>query len=166
MLQRADYLFWIYFYFGWYGIVLLGQRQDTLMSLLLPIPALLYLLWQKKLPAGIYLRAGFLAIVGILFDSFSNYVGWTSFLPGVLSPKVPVWLFSLWFLYLCYMPMLAKIFEKRLFLAFVAGALFGPLSYLSGAHFQLFRFSETSSIFIYSVFWGIHLFATARFIWK
>lgn len=159
-------LFWVYFYVGWYGIILLGKHQDSALSLLFSLPPALYLIWKKELTIKVCLRATALVIVGLGFDILSNGLGWISFVPNISAPLAPIWLCSLWILYFCYLPMLAKLFQNRLLLAMAMGAVFGPLSYLSGTHFSLLLFSGTYAIFIYALFWGIHFLITARFLWK
>ncbi len=166
MIRPSQILFWIYFYMGWYGIVSLGQKQDSILSLLLPLPPLAYLLWQRELPFKGYLRAVVLCAAGLIFDSLSNYLGWISFIPAAPFPAIPLWLFSLWLLYFCYMPLLAKVFQNHWLWALAMGAVFGPLSYFTGTYFELLRFNATYTIFIYALFWGTHLMITARILWK
>lgn len=162
MKSKADILFFIYFYVAWFVCVLAGRNQDSLVSLVLPIPALAFAIWKQKVSGRVLARALILSCVGIGFDVLAHRAGWISFESGSVPNQehlwsiLPIWLLSLWFLYMAYLPTLAEIFRGRLMVGFALGSVFGPLSYLSGEKFDLLYFAGKQEILNYSVFWGFH----------
>lgn len=166
MKSKGTILFFLYFYVAWYLCVLTGKAGDHLVSLVLPIPALIFSIWGQRVSVEIMFRSFILICLGIGFDALANRVGWISFESvSVTNQKhtwslLPMWLISLWLLYMAYLPALAKIFRGHLMVGVLMGSVFGPLSYLSGEKFEVLFFAGTWEILFYAIFWGLHFLAS------
>lgn len=166
MRSKGTVLFFIYFYVAWVLCVLIGRSQDHFVSLFLPIPALIFAVWMQKVSVKILIRSLILICLGIGFDVLANHADWISFESRIAPSQeqvwsvLPIWLLSLWALYMAYLPTLANIFRGRLIVGFVMGSVFGPLSYLSGEKFDLLYFGSKQAVFFYAIFWGLHFLAS------
>jgi hypothetical protein len=168
--SKGTVLFFLYFHLAWFLCVLAGKAQDNLVSLFFPIPAFAFAIWKQKVSVEILVRSLILICIGIGFDALANRAGWISFeSKSALNQEqmwsiLPIWLLGLWFLYMAYLPTLAKMFRGRLILGFVMGSVFGPLSYLSGENFDLLYIVGKEEIFFYAIFWGLHFLASIVFL--
>lgn len=98
----------------------------------------------------------FLAIaVGILFDGIAAQMGLVTYLDEVYV-FAPLWLISMWFLFVAILPVAAPLFQSKLWLAFVLGALFGPLTYYSGEQLGVLLFQSSWALYAYAIFWAIY----------
>lgn len=145
---------YLWFYLGWFACIFLAQRDLSSWSLLLA--AVSWGLSLKLYPQNIrgILFFVLLLFLGLGFDKLAlNY--------GLLVLKVfqefgmPLWLVSMWLLFLSVLPMLRSFFEKRLLLAAILGAIFGPISYLSGQKFSVIELVSLSGLLAYILFWAV-----------
>ncbi len=95
--------------------------------------------------------------IGLLFDSVGVSFKFIQLNPPADIGWLPVWLISIWLLFVSSLPLLQSLFQKKYFLASFLGAIFGPLSYRAGAQFGLLEMNGVSALFIYSVFWAIYI---------
>ena len=103
------------------------------------------------------LRLVTLLFAGLLFDSSAVYFNWIQLNPPAEIGWLPIWMISLWLLFISSMPLLQSLFQNKYFLAAIAGAVFGPLSYQAGAKFGVLHLNGAISLVIYSVYWAIYI---------
>lgn len=72
-------------------------------------------------------------ILGGLFDTLWVYLGWVSFKHAAFSPLPPYWLICLWLAFALTINHSMSWMKSHYWLALLAGAISGPLSYLAGA---------------------------------
>jgi hypothetical protein len=149
-------LFILYFYLAWFLCIFAGKSSHQLFALILPLPSFVFFFLNTEKKKEIFFKSFILLILGILSDVFGNFFGFIYFVPSTPFPFLPIWLLSMWLLYISYLPFMIQFFRKKYVLAFFLGAFFGPLSYLSGTKFDLIYFASKKSIFIYSLFWGFY----------
>ncbi len=147
-------LLYLWFYVGWFVCIFLAQRDLSSWSLLLA--AVSWGLSLRLYPQGVRGIVFFLFLLGLGlgFDTFAvNY----ELLVLTTSSQfgLPLWLVSIWLLFLSVLPMMRSFFERRLMLAGLLGAIFGPLSYLSGQKFSLVTLVGWSGTLAYVLFWAL-----------
>ena len=102
-----------------------------------------------------------LFVVGLAFDYIGIYYKLIETIPATENNWMPLWLISLWLLFISSLPLLItplqNLFLKKYFIASILGALFGPLSYSAGAQFAVLKFNGTTAIIIYSLFWALYM---------
>lgn len=144
----------LWFYVGWFACVFMARAQSDIFSLI--FPAVGWFLMSKVYPLSarrLYILSG-LTIVGLIFDSGMGWFGLIRFEPEALF--APLWLVSIWLLFASLLPLTKEAFGDRLLLSAFLGAIFGPLSYLSGEAFGVLFFSHPSTVWIFSLFWALY----------
>lgn len=154
----------VWFYLGWFGCIYFAKWGLENFSLLFPLFPFTYFLKAKLFSNKELIFFLGAAIVGILFDSSAYFAKLIQF-ENHQSGFIPVWLISMWFLFVSVLALSHAFFQSRLWLAAALGAVFGPLSYLSGEAFQVFSFTSQLSILIYAIFWAVY-FPAMHYIYR
>ena len=141
-------------YVGWFACILLGRAGWGWLSVVFPIAVWLFYVRAAKPERTTLLKMFMICLLGLVSDNSVLSRGMIEFNP-VSTPLVPVWMFSLWFLFGPSFPILKKVFQRRYFLAALAGAVFGPLSYKSGAQFGVMQMNSQWTFLYYVIFWAI-----------
>lgn len=136
------------FELGWFVLVYFQQ--------LAMLPVLLYCLYglwrlssQRKRVAVVLF-----ALLGIVIDSVLIQFGVLSF---ALQDTLPFWFWVLWVLFALAVVEFMAAFLQKLWLAFILGAVGGPLSYIGGAALSGGVLSFPAGYLSYSVLaliWG------------
>lgn len=145
---------YLWFYVGWFVCIFLAQRDLSSWSLLLA--AISWGLSLKIYPMRAKGLLFFLLLLGLGlgFDFFALQVG----LLEIMTHKefgLPLWLVSIWLLFLSVLPMMRSFFAHRLVLAGILGALLGPLSYVSGQKFSVINLVGSTAVLVYGLFWSL-----------
>jgi hypothetical protein len=137
---------------GWFLCVFSTLVGMDWLSLLVPAIAWLVLLKQQKNSSVLILVL--LAIVGCVFDQLFYMRGFVVFNlhSGAL---IPLWLVSMWFLFVTMIPTISRFFKNRWLLAVVLGAIMGPLAYKGGEPFNVIMLQQNALI-VFAVFWGLY----------
>lgn len=152
----AKALFSVWIYLSWFACVFAGKYQVSWASLLF-VAVSWFLLFKifKPLPkTSLQLLA--LAAVGLAFDAVLFATSAIRFTPEPQWGYLPLWLISLWLVFVAALPMLSGLFQKRYLIAAIAGAVFGPLSYKAGEQFDVLHMNSLSVLIIYAVFWALY----------
>ena len=98
------------------------------------------------------MAAGTIADTLFKATGFLSYVGGYSFAPFL----APLWITTMWGGFAATLNHSLGWLKNRMPLAFVMGAVFGPLSYMAGAKFDaiIFNQSTTVTVIILGLFWG------------
>jgi hypothetical protein len=82
-----------------------------------------------------------------------SYAGGYDFAPGL----APLWISVMWGGFAATLNHSLGWLKKRTSLAFLMGAVFGPLSYMAGSKFEAIIFNQdmTVSMLILGLFWGL-----------
>jgi hypothetical protein len=98
-------------------------------------------------------------LIGTIADTIFSITGLLSYAGGYSFAPVlaPLWITAMWGGFAATLNHSLGWLKKRAPLAFLMGAVFGPLSYMAGAKFDaiLFNQSTTVTIIILGVFWGL-----------
>lgn len=164
MKHLQSILFFAYFYAAWFGSLWLGKNGFGIFALLLFLPSLFYSMVLHMFSKGVWIRAFLLGCLGIGFDQVMSVLGLVQFFGPEFSVLIPLWLIGLWLTYVAYLPTMAQLFAKQRKIAVLLGAIFGPLSYFSGAKMGMMTFSQNEVFLVYAAFWGLHLFLTLHFL--
>jgi hypothetical protein len=142
---------------GWFGCVYFAKADWQIASLIFPIVSwfMMELIFRPKLQLRLQLLV--LLVVGILFDSVSVYYNLIEMKPADIYGWLPLWLISLWLLFITSIPLLQSFLKKRYFIAAIVGGVFGPLSYRAGAQFDVLLMNGNFSMIVYSIFWALYI---------
>lgn len=154
---------------GWFGCVYFGTQDWGVASLIFPLIAWVLLKLAFELNRTSLFRLFVLLVVGLTFDSIAMYSGLIEILQPTLDGFLPIndvlpingflpmWLISLWLLFIASLPLLHSLFRKKYFLAAILGAIFGPLSYRGGTQFGILTMNGSTAIIIYAIFWAVYI---------
>jgi hypothetical protein len=150
------FMFAISIYVGWYGCAYSGQNDLGPLSIVFPILTWILLFRTVKL-SRLELRKFFvLFIVGVLFDFISAKQNLLTITGEEKVFLLPIWLLSMWLIFVASLPLLKSLLKKRYYLAALLGAIFGPLSYYTGTKFKILFYNNNTAIIIYVIFWAIY----------
>jgi len=145
----------VWFNLAWFGCVFTAQKSLDIWSLLLPLIALGLLLWVQPVSKKTALILFGLSVVGIVFDYMAYKFDLIVFTKNDFS-FLPIWLISMWFLFVTILPISRPVFAARPLLAAALGFIFGPLTYYSGEAFGVMALTGWPAISIYAVFWALY----------
>ena len=141
------------YYFGWFGAVYFAKSENSLSCFVFPFLLLSFLYLRRHLNKNVIFLSIIIAGLGMLFDFSMSYLGLIS-IYGNSILFVPTWLTSIWFSFSLSIVKLSLNFNPPNWIAVLLGITMGPLSYKSGEFFQLITFLQSSTLFIYALFWG------------
>jgi hypothetical protein len=97
------------------------------------------------------------ASLGMIFDSALVAVGWVNYPAGQWHPMLaPYWIVALWIGFATTLNVSLKWLRGRNVLAFIFGAVGGPLSYLAGVNLGAATFlDKASALLALSLGWAI-----------
>lgn len=145
----------IWYYVGWFGSVYSGKYGLSKWSLFFPVFLVSILIAWKKLSFKLTAFLAFMATLGVCFDAVMAANGAILFSDADYS-ILPLWLISIWFLFVFVIPIMVPLFYSRLWLAAVLGLILGPLSYASGSAMGVLSFADDKAASLYAAFWGLY----------
>jgi hypothetical protein len=97
--------------------------------------------------------------LGVTLDSIMIRAGWLVYPTGtVINGLSPLWILGMWMLFATTFNISFRWMQSRIVLAGVMGAIFGPLSYYSGAKLGAVNFGDTGTAMLaLAVSWGLLL---------
>jgi hypothetical protein len=143
---------------GWMACAI-GAAQE--MAWLGPLVVALYLglhiYWSPKriMELRFIVLAG---LIGLVVDSLKKITGLISYAGDIpIAWLAPPWIIAMWLLFSTSMNGSLSWLKGRYMLAVILGAIFGPLSYVSGARLGAaeFNFNFWITIGILAVVWGL-----------
>lgn len=164
MSTMQNLILFIWFYIGWFGCVFFSKWNLSVWSLVFALPPLLYFLFFQIISKRQFLLLLLLAFIGVVFDSIAYFFNLIHFTNHDLK-IIPLWLVSMWLLFISVFPISHKIFNSKKTLASIVGMIAGPLSYYSGEAFEVLFFNTQITIIIYAVFWAFY-FPIAHIIYR
>lgn len=124
---------YVFFQVGWLSCVVFAAQGRPLwgFGVALAVIGLHLLLATRCLPEIKLIIV--CAAIGTLFDSLLMATGWVSYPSGLWLPGLaPYWIIAMWLLFATTLNLSMGWLRGRPWLASVAGALGGPLSYMAG----------------------------------
>ena len=147
--------FYIWIYAAWFGCLVLARYGWGDFSLAFPILSWAFLASLRRLDPRTVVKVVSLCLVGIAFDATSQALGWIRIEPAP-QQGLPLWMYSLWFLFGASLPDLEAVFGPRLFVGALASAVLGPYSYKAGEKFEILYMTSFDVNFIYAAFWALY----------
>lgn len=145
----------VWFYVGWFACVFFARQGWDNWTLVFPAVSLALLAFLGHgLSRRSYVTLLVIAVVGMTFDFIASRFGVIHF-KNSGAGFLPVWLISIWLLFVATIPLMKALFGKRWLLAAILGLVFGPLSYQSGQIFELLTFEGPLFFVVYGLFWFI-----------
>ena len=110
---------------------------------------------QNPLPESVLIILA--GLIGLVFDSLLVTLGWLSYHSGTLvSGTAPHWIVALWMLFATTLNVSLRWLRTRWILAFVLGAIAGPLAYVAGNKFGALQFVQpTPGLLALALGWAI-----------
>ena len=108
-------------------------------------------------------------VMGLLFDSLLANSGWLRYAgEGVVAGMAPVWIVAMWALFATTLNVSMSWLRDRPVVALLAGAVFGPLSYmagqrLGGLEFIDFNMAIVALALIWALAMPVLMLAASRF---
>ena len=153
-------------YLGWFGCVYLGKNGYGFASLIFPAVSWKLLRFNFQLKRQILFLLMFFLFIGLLFDSAGVYFNLIKINPPAGIGWLPIWMISLWLLFVSSLPLMQSLFNKKYALASLFGAIFGPLSYRAGTHFGTLEINGKIAILTYAIFWSVYIPSTIFWLGK
>lgn len=155
--MKLSLINYVTFQIGWFSCVLSAANGQPMLGLLVTIAlVLLHLkLAQRPMPEIRLLLA--CGAIGIVFDSLLLATGWISYPSGSWIPGLaPYWIIAIWLLFATTLNLSMGFLRGRHWLAALAGALGGPLSYMAGEKLGGIGLNNPEAAMIaLAVGWGI-----------
>lgn len=107
------------------------------------------------------------ATIGLVVDSVVMAFGVFEFQHGIiLGWLIPPWLVVLWMAFAMTLNHSLGYFQKKPWLAFLGGAISGPLSYLAGVKLDAIQigYSYTVTFLVFAIIWGPLFFGLTRYV--
>lgn len=169
MKSMARFALFAWFYIGWFGCVFMSASEYEAYTLLFPlVGGFMFASTIENPKRSSLLLTGFvlfsLAVVGMIFDSLMFKYGLIRFASASEPRFLPLWLVSIWGLFVLLLPVAQRFFANRLILSSVLGLIMGPLSYKSGEVFGVLFLESFLSLASYAVFWAIYFPTSIVFI--
>lgn len=129
---------------AWAGGLMMSQREEARRLLLM---------W-----------GGGGALIGLIGDGASLYMGLYIPAEPPLIPYVPLWLITLWIAFAMFAPLSLNWALRRPLIAVAFGAIGGPLSYLAGVKWGAMAFGSSASLSlsVTGALWGASMYLAAR----
>lgn len=140
---------------GWFGCIYFAKTDFPWLSLVFPLFAWILIFKLETIKWAESLNLLLWATVGILFDGLVHHFGLIRF-ASQDTAFVPIWLVSMWLLFVAVFPLTRKLLSSKLLIAAVLGIIFGPLTYKSGEVFDVMYFTSSWTFAAFSIFWGLY----------
>jgi hypothetical protein len=144
---------------GWFACAL-GAAHDKpwigILVVLLYLSVHLYWSQDRQREAVLILTVG---ILGMLVDSLCRITGLLTYNGDLLAFTwlAPLWIVALWLQFASMLNASLAWLQGRYVLAFVMGAVFGPLSYLGGARLGALALNHEKgfTVLVLGLIWGM-----------
>lgn len=150
---------------GWFACAIgAAQGRQWLGLVVVAVYLILHLLWsdewRRELPFILTVGA-----LGMMIDSLSKITGLLIYNGDSLHIAwlAPLWIGALWLQFASTLNVSLAWLQDNYLVAFVLGAIFGPLSYLGGARLGALALphDKTFTVVILAIIWGIAMPALA-----
>ena len=143
---------------GWFACAIGAARgMPWLGPLVVLVYLILHLAWSEKRARELT----FILLVGLLgwvVDSLKKVTGLISYASDIsITWMAPPWIEAMWLLFSTSLNGTLMWLQGRYFVAVILGAVFGPLSYVTGVRLGAIEFNKDLlfTIVVLAVVWGI-----------
>lgn len=155
MTKQTKIFLFLWFYVGWFGCVFLAKMNQPATSLFFPLVILIFLAYKKIFNQQQWKRITYFFIIGLGFDFILYKANLIAF-PNQDFEFLPIWLVSIWILFVSTLPLMTDYFSARPLVAIVLGGILGPLNYYNGTRFGIVIIDFSITYLFYSLFWSIY----------
>ena len=147
----------VLFQVGWFACVLGAAKGMPWIGLLAAAVVLAWHLEQAARPAEELKLIALALLIGAVWDSALVALGWITYPNGhFLAGAAPYWILALWVLFATTLNVSMRWMRYRLLIAFVLGAICGPLSYWGAGRMGAAAFPDlTTALIALAVGWGL-----------
>jgi hypothetical protein len=144
---------------GWFACVLGAAKGVPWLGLVVAAICLaLHLLWSKDRVRELrYILT--VGLLGMVIDSLNKCTGLLSYNGDLLNIAwlAPLWIGALWLQFASTMNLSLSWLQGNYLLAFVLGAIAGPLSYMGGVRLGAIALphDKTFTVIVLGIIWGI-----------
>jgi hypothetical protein len=142
---------------GWFSCVLSAANGLPWLGLLVVCLIVALHLRTADHPSHELQLLALCMVMGLVFDSLLVGSGWVRYPSGMLfSGIAPYWILAMWALFSTTLNHSMGWLKNSLVLAFVMGAVFGPLSYLAGQRLGAIELVDFwSSMVALAIIWAV-----------
>ena len=137
------------FQLGWFACVLGAAHGWPWAGVAVAVAVVALHLARAASPMDELKLIVFAVLIGALWDSLLVSLGWIAY-PGetLITGAAPHWILALWALFATTLNVSMRWLKQRLLMAFVLGAVCGPLSYWAAVRLGAVQFIEPLHIVI------------------
>lgn len=136
--------FWlnvVLFQVGWFSCVLGAAKGLPWAGVIAALAIVAFHLMRATAPMAELSLLAFTLAIGAVADSLLLQTGWIAYPAGMLITGVaPLWILALWLLFATTLNVSMRWLKQRTWLAFVLGAICGPLSYWGASRLGAVQF--------------------------
>lgn len=145
------------FQLAWFACVLGAAHGAPWLGPLVVAALVAYHLRQVPEPRSEVVLLGIAGLTGLAFDSLLVAAGWLSYPAGQWHPMMaPYWIVAMWVGFATTLNVSMAWLKGRSYIAFVLGAVGGPLAYLGGAKLGGVSFNDaTAALTALAMGWAI-----------
>ena len=153
----AIFLNFMLFQVSWFACVLGAANGMPWLGPLVVATVVAYHLLRVPEPRAELTLLVLVAAIGLAFDSMLVAAGWLSYQTGQWHPSLaPYWIATMWIAFATTFNVSMHWLKGRGVLAFLFGAVGGPLAYLAGAGLGAVVIADTVAAMIaLAVGWGV-----------
>ena len=148
----------IAFQIGWFACVLGGANHLAWLGALIALTLLTRHIATAEDALFEFRLIVIAMVIGLVFDSIPQSLGWIQFAPVDFWPDAlpPPWMVMLWGMFASTMNISLSWLKSKLWLAFILGAVAGPITYWSGTRFGALHLVQPLAAMIYlSIGWAL-----------
>jgi hypothetical protein len=144
---------------GWFACALGAAKGLPWLGLVVvAVYLVLHLLWsEERLREAQFILA--VGALGMVIDSLNKITGLLSYNGDILNISwlAPLWIGALWLQFASTLNVSLAWLQNNYLLAFVMGAIAGPLSYMGGVRLGALALphDKTFTVIILAIIWGI-----------
>lgn len=145
------------FQLGWFACVIGSAAGQPLTGSIVAAAIISWHVYRAKNPAQELYLILIAILIGSLWDSLLVWQTWLSYPSGILmSNTAPYWIIVMWALFATTLNLSLDWLKRRLVLAFLLGAIAGPLAYYGGARLGAVYFVQpTYALLALMIGWAV-----------
>lgn len=147
----------VLFQIGWFACVLCAARDLPWAGTGVALVVAAIHLARAARPAEELKLIALALVIGVVWDSALVALGWITYPSGTLiAGTAPHWILAMWAIFATTLNISMRWMKKRWLIAFVLGAVCGPLSYWGAGRLGAATFTEPMAALVaLALGWGV-----------
>ena len=147
----------VMFQVGWFACVLGAAKGLPWLGTGVTVAVLAWHVMRAARPAEELKLVAVVLLIGAVWDSLLVSLGWIAYPEGTLiAGAAPHWILALWVLFATTLNVSMRWLKQRPLIAFLLGAVCGPLSYWGAVRLGAVTFTQpTTAVIALAVGWAL-----------